>query len=147
MNERLDALENAIQRWDPALPENAMHICTVLEIEIIKLQARAYRYAALLVIHRLRFSFGLQDERALLLSEAIFSAMEKMYCCSQSAGANDGGIDASEVTTTSVQFEYRLEFPFLTAAMEIDNAVEGGAHCRSCRVSSVPRCTRTRQPC
>jgi hypothetical protein len=54
-------IERKIQNWTPELPSSVLTTFSTFEISVILAQARSYRIASLLVIHRLRFPLGIED--------------------------------------------------------------------------------------
>jgi hypothetical protein len=54
-------IESKIRDWAPELPSCFFTAYSTLEVSIMLAQARSYRIATLLVIHRLRFPLGIED--------------------------------------------------------------------------------------
>lgn len=65
-------IELAIREWKPAMPPFLFTQYGRHEILIMFTQAKVYRLVALLIIHRLRYPFGVEDEAAIQLANGIF---------------------------------------------------------------------------
>ena len=73
----LTNIERAIQYWKPTLPPNLFTDYDKEEILLMTTQSVIYRLAALLIIHRLRYPLGINDEPAINHATAIFSELYK----------------------------------------------------------------------
>lgn len=73
--ERLAEIEEHIQRWEPPAPPQLYTDFSQHEVLAMVTQAKTYRLAALLVIHRLRYPLGVEDEAACFLASTIFSEL------------------------------------------------------------------------
>ena len=71
----LTNIEQSIQSWKPTLPPNFFTDYTKEETLLMTTQSEVYRLAALLIIHRLRYPLGINDEPAIDLAKAIFSQL------------------------------------------------------------------------
>lgn len=73
--ERLAEVEQAIMHWEP--PTSPQLFTDLREHEVLAMvtQAKVYRLAGLLVIHRLRYPLGVEDEAAQQLANGIFAEM------------------------------------------------------------------------
>jgi hypothetical protein len=60
-NDIYSTIQQQIHAWTPALPSNFFTAYTAWEVTVMLTQARTYRLAALLIIHRLRFPVGTND--------------------------------------------------------------------------------------
>ncbi|KAI1298365.1 hypothetical protein F5Y03DRAFT_367946 [Xylaria venustula] len=72
----LDTVEESVRRWQPAVPEDLTTSFTTIEVAHMLCQAHVMHTAALLVIHRLKYHFGVNDGPAQVLSMSIFSQVE-----------------------------------------------------------------------
>ncbi|ETN45349.1 uncharacterized protein HMPREF1541_09180 [Cyphellophora europaea CBS 101466] len=68
---RMHEIESSIKRWMPLTPAGFPDRYTHIEVLQIMTQIKSLRQAALLVLHRLRFPYGVQDEKGLALSDSI----------------------------------------------------------------------------
>ncbi|KAH6962194.1 hypothetical protein BKA56DRAFT_699281 [Ilyonectria sp. MPI-CAGE-AT-0026] len=75
----IDALEQTVQLWQPAVPEGFITSFQAVEVAHMLCQAQVMRLAALLVMHRLRCPFGLADAPAQALSMVILSQLEMAF--------------------------------------------------------------------
>ncbi|OJJ59259.1 hypothetical protein ASPSYDRAFT_178603 [Aspergillus sydowii CBS 593.65] len=103
----LGDVEQKIKDWKPVAPvgfftEHGKH-----EILIMMTQAKVYRLAALLVIHRLRFPFGVKDEAAAGLANSIFS---EMFSFARSTGNDSTALP--------------VVFPLIVAMFEVEGPGE-----------------------
>ncbi|KAJ5631833.1 uncharacterized protein N7484_011933 [Penicillium longicatenatum] len=106
-HEQLAAIEQRIQDWVPPTPPELYKNFGQHEVLAIVTQANVYRLAALLVIHRLRYPLGVEDETARALAESIFSAMELFT------------VSAAEKATA-----FPMVFPITMAMLEIEGPGE-----------------------
>jgi len=73
--ERLAEIEERIQHWRPPTPPQLYTDFGQNEVLAMVTQANTYRLAGLLVIHRLRYPLGIEDETAHFLASSIFSEL------------------------------------------------------------------------
>jgi hypothetical protein len=95
-------LERKIRAWSPELPSDFFTKYSAWEVTVMLAQARAYRIAALLVIHRLRFPLGFGNLYAQGYAKDILRELSIM---------KDWPPDAA----TGVAFD----FPLLVATLEL----------------------------
>ncbi|KAI0401087.1 hypothetical protein F4802DRAFT_442375 [Xylaria palmicola] len=79
MRSELDAAEQSVRCWQPAAPEDLTTRFDAVEVAHMLCQAQAMQASALLVIHRLRYPFGVKDEPAQVLSRTILTQIEMAY--------------------------------------------------------------------
>ncbi|KAI0543917.1 hypothetical protein F4679DRAFT_566846 [Xylaria curta] len=75
----LDAIEKSCCQWQPIVPEDLNTRFNAVEVAHMICQAQTMRAAALLVIHRLRHPFGVNDGPAQVLSMSILSQIEMTF--------------------------------------------------------------------
>ncbi|GLI72170.1 hypothetical protein PoHVEF18_000340 [Penicillium ochrochloron] len=75
MYEQLADIERVILDWKPPNTPEILLKHGQYEVLAMMTQANAYRLAALLIIHRLRYPLGVEDETAQDLANSIFSIM------------------------------------------------------------------------
>ncbi|KAL2849908.1 hypothetical protein BJY01DRAFT_245706 [Aspergillus pseudoustus] len=82
-------IERSIELWTPDIPPDFFTAYDEVEIQMMMTQANAYRLAALLVIHRLRFPLGVQDPLGQDYANCIFHEISSLFAHSntQRAGA------------------------------------------------------------
>ena len=68
-------IDQTIREWKPETPPRLFTEYGRHEILIMVTQAKVYRLAALLVIHRLQYPFGVEDYTATYLANSIFHEM------------------------------------------------------------------------
>ncbi|KPI44258.1 uncharacterized protein AB675_8617 [Cyphellophora attinorum] len=68
---RSEELEHEIRAWKPAKPEGFPDSYFPVEVIQIFAQLKGLKQAALIMLHRLRYPYGIQDEKALALSDSI----------------------------------------------------------------------------
>lgn len=68
-------LEHQIRLWEPRPPPSVFSGYTTREVNAMLLQARVYRTAALLIIHRLRHPLGTRDDEALVHANVIIAEL------------------------------------------------------------------------
>ncbi|KAJ5768656.1 hypothetical protein N7533_001239 [Penicillium manginii] len=73
--EQLAEIEERIQQWRPPSPPHLYTDFGQNEVLAMVTQANTYRLAALLVVHRLRYPLGVEDEAAHFLANSIFSEL------------------------------------------------------------------------
>lgn len=76
MVERLDAIQDSLERWKPSPPPDFIERFTQSEVVGMLTQAKVLRLAACLIIHRLRYPYGQRDKEALRLSRAIMAEID-----------------------------------------------------------------------
>ncbi|CAI0651950.1 unnamed protein product [Colletotrichum noveboracense] len=74
-NELAD-IERRVRVWEPAPPTTFFNQFSRLEVSAMMLQARVYRLATLLIIHRLQYPLGVEDHTALRLAMKITVELE-----------------------------------------------------------------------
>ncbi|KXX77837.1 hypothetical protein MMYC01_206974 [Madurella mycetomatis] len=104
----LQAIRDAIQCWEPPIPVHFVLGSTFDEVRVVKTQAEVYRTAALIIIHRLHFGFGIRDEEARQLASTVLEKIDRIYRHQRSPSNG-----------AEPPFEYRLGLPFLVAAVEL----------------------------
>lgn len=75
LHDRLDELEELIRRWRPQTPSGLFDSYGQHAVLAMVTHANLYRLAALLIIHRLRYPLGVEDEAAWKLANGIFSEL------------------------------------------------------------------------
>jgi hypothetical protein len=95
-------VERKIRDWTPELPSSFFATYSALEVSIILAQARSYRIAALLVIHRLRFPLGDEDLVAQYYANDILRELSILKVWPSDAATGLG-----------------LDFPLLVATLEL----------------------------
>ncbi|KAJ6125269.1 hypothetical protein N7471_012586 [Penicillium samsonianum] len=65
MVERLDTIQDSLERWQPSPPPDFIERFTQSEVVGMLAQAKILRLAALLIVHRLRYLYGQCDKEAL----------------------------------------------------------------------------------
>jgi hypothetical protein len=81
--QRLRAVQAALDQWYPSTPVDFAKRYTRGEILTILAQSKVLRLAALLIIHRLYYPYGEDDQKAILLSRAIIGEFELVLQISQ----------------------------------------------------------------
>ena len=76
MVERLDAIQDSLERWTPSAPPDFIERFTQSEVVGMFAQAKVLRLTALLIAHRLRHPYGQCDKEALQLSSAITAEID-----------------------------------------------------------------------
>lgn len=69
--QHIDDLEWRIRQWKPMKPAEFPERFTHIEVMQVMTQIKSLRQAALLLLHRLRYPYGTQDEKGLALSDSI----------------------------------------------------------------------------
>lgn len=96
-------IEKAIREWKPEIPPRLFTEYGKYELLVMVTQAKVYCLAALLIIHRLRYPFGIEDGPATDLANSIIS--ELLYFAQSAAK------DAAALPVV---------FPLLVAMLEIE---------------------------
>ncbi|KAJ5170290.1 uncharacterized protein N7500_003073 [Penicillium coprophilum] len=76
MVERLKAIQDSLEQWQPPPPPEIIERFTQLEIVGMLAQAEVLRLAALLIVHRIRHPFGKRHKEALQLSSTITAKID-----------------------------------------------------------------------
>ena len=105
--EELEAVRTQVLNWEPRPPKTFFTRYTQHEVSAMMMQARVYRLATLLIIHRLRYPLGVEDEPAERLAMAIAAELE---CFVQWVPDDMKGVS--------------IGFPLLVAMLEIDHISE-----------------------
>lgn len=74
--EKLTMLEKQSREWEPSPPASFFIQYSQLEVWTMLLQARVYRLATLLIIHRLQYPLGVEDETASRLAMTIATELD-----------------------------------------------------------------------
>ncbi|KAJ5187612.1 hypothetical protein N7449_010606 [Penicillium cf. viridicatum] len=114
MVERLDAIQDSLQRWKPSPPSDFIERFTQSEVIGMLAQAKVFRLAALLIAHRLCHPYGQRDKEALQLSSAITMEIDT----------------ALQSTGRSIPC---MTFPYTVACFEIT-----GTEARAAVVDNIP---------
>jgi hypothetical protein len=80
-------IERSIELWTPNIPPDFFTAYDEVERQMMTTQANAYRLAALLVIHRLRFPLGVQDTLGQYYANCIFHEISSFFAHSNMQGA------------------------------------------------------------
>ncbi|KAK2779145.1 hypothetical protein CKAH01_11404 [Colletotrichum kahawae] len=75
-SKELADIESRVREWEPAPPTTFFNEFSPLEASAMMLQARVYRLATLLIIHRLQYPLGVADDTALRLAMNITAELE-----------------------------------------------------------------------
>jgi hypothetical protein len=111
----LSDIEEALLRWDPPIAEAAAGFSPD-ETRGVLIQAKVFRAATLLIIHRLRYGFGRRDAEAKQLAQIILRDIAKI--CPVTPPPRGHFEDSSP------QHDYRLRLPFFVAAIEVEDPTE-----------------------
>lgn len=93
-------IEDRVQNWCPTIQPDFYQCFTGHEVTILCTQANIYRESTLLLIHRLKYHHGFEDETAALKSQYILSEFEHCF-------------------NVTKQYPLHTFFPFLVAAVEV----------------------------
>ncbi|KIV86729.1 hypothetical protein PV11_02324 [Exophiala sideris] len=99
---QLGRIQAEVEAWQPSQPDQFMEQFQSTEVVQLLTQARVYRLAALLVSHRLRYTFGAQDEQAGIWAREIMIELEL----------------ARRITRRSA---HCVTLPFIAAALEMQD--------------------------
>lgn len=125
IKKELGTIEQAIESLVLLAPDDFIASHATHDVKIIETQAQIYKYAALLVVRRLRFQLSTQDNAARNLSHLIFTNIKKLQGFAQSAKDNYNQVDSiSSYRQFDVTFEYRLSFPYFVASLEVEDPEE-----------------------
>ncbi|OAG08187.1 uncharacterized protein CC84DRAFT_561306 [Paraphaeosphaeria sporulosa] len=105
LHQELDKIQADVENWQPSHPEGFLHEFSASEVVQLLAQARVYRLAALLMIHRLRHPFGREDGQADIWSREVMMELEL----------------ARRISDHPVRF---VALPFIIAAVEIRGTTE-----------------------
>jgi hypothetical protein len=105
LQKQLEEIHTHVEKWQPSQPEGFIHDFGTVEVIHLLAQAKAYRLAALLLIHRLQHKFGYEDSQADVLSREVMMELEL----------------AQRVSLQPVRF---VTLPFIVAAVEIRGSDE-----------------------
>lgn len=100
LQEQLVDIRVHVEKWQPSVPEAFLHKFDTSEVVQLLAQAKVYRLAALLMIHRLRHTFGQEDARADVWSSEVMMELEL----------------AQRISDHPVRF---VALPFIIAAVEV----------------------------
>lgn len=95
-------IEKKIRTWTPALPSDFFTAYSSWEANLIRTQARCYRIATLLVIHRLRFPLGMEDKIGQSYADEILQDLSSLKAWPSDAATGVG-----------------LDFPLLVSTLEL----------------------------
>ena len=105
LHQQLDGIQARVQKWQPSQPEGFIRDFSTAEVLHLLAQARVYRLAALLVVHRLRHRFGEEDSQADIWSREVMLELEL----------------AQRISGHPVRF---VALPFIVAAVEVKDPAE-----------------------
>ncbi|CAG9983507.1 unnamed protein product [Clonostachys byssicola] len=80
----LEAIEEYVRAWQPEPPEDFTERFDAVEVTHMLCQVQVMRQALLLIAHRLRFPFGVNDGPAQMLSMSILSQLETTSAATRS---------------------------------------------------------------
>ncbi|KAJ5990028.1 hypothetical protein N7522_010235 [Penicillium canescens] len=101
-------IERSIELWAPNIPPDFFTAYDEVERQMMTTQAKAYRLAALLVIHRLRFPLGVQDTLGQYYANCIFHEISSFFAHSNMQGAG----------------AFPVTFPLFISMFEVDGPGE-----------------------
>lgn len=84
--DRYTDIERSIELWAPIIPPDFFTAYDKAERQLMMTQTNAYRLAALLVIHRLRFPLGVQDTLGQYYAICIFREISSFFAHSNTRG-------------------------------------------------------------
>lgn len=105
LHQQLEEIQAHVERWQPSHPGGFLRDFSTSEAVQLLAQARVYRLAALLMIHRLQNTFGRKDEQADIWSREVMMELEL----------------ARRISDHPVRF---VALPFIIAAVEIRGITE-----------------------
>ncbi|KAF2444895.1 hypothetical protein P171DRAFT_431682 [Karstenula rhodostoma CBS 690.94] len=105
LHRQLEEIQAHVEKWQPSHPEGFLREFSTSEVVQLLAQARVYRLAALLMIHRLRHPFGRKDGQADIWSREVMMELEL----------------AQRISDHPVRF---VALPFIIAAVEIRGKTE-----------------------
>ncbi|CAG9996316.1 unnamed protein product [Clonostachys byssicola] len=74
-NDNYSEVEQRIRQWEPSCPHTLFSKYSHIEVSAMMMQARVYRIAGLLLIHRLRYPLGVEDEEGARLAMTIVAEL------------------------------------------------------------------------
>lgn len=101
-------VERSIELWAPNIPPDFFTAYDEAERQMMTTQAKAYRLAALLVIHRLQFHLGVQDTLGQYYARCIFHEITSFFVHSNTQGAG----------------AFPLTFPLFISMLEVEGPGE-----------------------
>jgi len=104
LQQQLDIVQTFVDAWQPYPPPDFLQEFQSGEVVHLLTQARVYRLAALLMVHRLRHRFGEEDSQADIWSREVMTELEL----------------AQQITQKPVRF---VTLPFIISAVEIRDPV------------------------
>lgn len=105
LQQQLEEIQAHVIKWQPSHPDGFIHHFSTVEVVQLLAQARVYRLAALLMIHRLRHKFGQEDSQANIWSCEVMMELDL----------------AHGVSHQPVRF---VTLPFIVAAVEVRDPAE-----------------------
>lgn len=105
LNEQLESIQANVERWQPPQPDRFLQDFHTAEVIQLLAQAKVYRLAALLAVHRLRYRFGDEDTQADIWSHEVMMELEL----------------AQNISNHPVRF---VALPFIIAAVETRDPAE-----------------------
>ena len=105
LQQQLKEVQTQVEKWQPANPEGFLHEFSTAGVVQLLAQARVYRLAALLLIHRLQYAFGQRDSQADVWSREVMVELEL----------------ARRISNQPVRF---VTLPFIVAAVEVRDPAE-----------------------
>lgn len=100
LQQQLAEIQAHVDKWQPSYPEGFVHDFSTAEAVQLLAQARVYRLAALLMIHRLQHTFGQEDSQADIWSREVMMELDM----------------AQRISNQPLRF---VTLPFIIAAVEI----------------------------
>lgn len=74
-NDNYSEIEQRLRQWEPSCPTALFSKYSHIEVSAMIMQARVYRIAGLLLIHRLRYPLGVEDEEGSRLAMIIVAEL------------------------------------------------------------------------
>ncbi|KAF2009228.1 hypothetical protein BU24DRAFT_358846 [Aaosphaeria arxii CBS 175.79] len=105
LQKQLSEIQGQVDKWQPSHPEGFLHQYSTAEVIHLLAQAKVYRLAALLMIHRLQYLFGQKDSQADIWSREIMMELDL----------------ARRISNQPARF---VTVPFIIAAIETRDATE-----------------------
>lgn len=102
-------IESVIEAWVQRIPPDFLTTYDKAEREMMMTQARVYRLAALLIIHRLRFPLGVQDALGHCYAHRIFDEIRSLFALSDTQGAGAA---------------FPISFPLFLSMLEVEGPGE-----------------------
>jgi hypothetical protein len=100
-------IEQQLQAWQPTWPKQFLTTYSALEVTALLTQARVYRLAALLIVHRLWYPLGIEDGVGKCCAASILHELSilKAWKLGEASG-------------------FGINFPLLVACMEMPNTAQ-----------------------